>query len=245
MESRGRVSNQLVHVTDWLPTLAHIAGAEINETGLNGINLWDALSLNEESRRKEVLINIDEVIGYSSLVSGEWKYINGTTSNGIYDHWYIPHSNEANMNAEDIFKTFQHSPLSKYSTTGIDIKFYNEMRNDSRINCLAPLDTSTLQPCMPLLNPCLFNIIADPCEQDNLFHKEPEIVKMMVEKIHNYQMNSVKPRNKPSDLNSNPALYNNTWTWWFDEKPHSNVVVNSTSNHVLEFFLKFIQVFYN
>uniref|UniRef100_A0ABM0N0W7 Arylsulfatase B-like n=1 Tax=Saccoglossus kowalevskii TaxID=10224 RepID=A0ABM0N0W7_SACKO len=45
LQAPGRVSTELMHVCDWLPTLYHVAGGDIkNLTNLDGYNMWDTLS---------------------------------------------------------------------------------------------------------------------------------------------------------------------------------------------------------
>jgi len=80
MNSTRRVANQVMHMTDWLPTLFSAAGLDasvLRERGLDGFDLWPSLSLNASSPRSEVLHNIDEVDQYAALTRGDWKYITG------------------------------------------------------------------------------------------------------------------------------------------------------------------------
>ncbi|KAL0269023.1 UNVERIFIED_CONTAM: hypothetical protein PYX00_010767 [Menopon gallinae] len=85
----GRVSNQLMHISDWLPTLYSAAGLDTAELGeIDGMDLWDVLSNDRDSPRNEVFNNYDEIEGYSSLRVGPWKYIEGTAQAGDVDLWY-------------------------------------------------------------------------------------------------------------------------------------------------------------
>jgi arylsulfatase B len=80
MNNTRRVADQVMHMTDWLPTLFTAAGLDtsvLRERGLDGYDLWPALSLNATSPRSEVLHNIDEVDQYAALTRGDWKYITG------------------------------------------------------------------------------------------------------------------------------------------------------------------------
>lgn len=43
-------TNALIHVTDWMPTFVHLAGGYVDDN-IDGVNQWDALSLNGPSAR--------------------------------------------------------------------------------------------------------------------------------------------------------------------------------------------------
>lgn len=83
LKNRQRVSNQLIHITDWLPTCLHAAGGDVNELqNLDGINLWNELSEDLGSKRIEVLHNIDDIWGSSALMVNKWKIVLGTNYQG-------------------------------------------------------------------------------------------------------------------------------------------------------------------
>ena len=84
LKERERVSNQLFHIVDWLPTLYHAAGGDVNSLkNIDGINLWRELSENSGSKRIEVLHNIDDVWGSSALMVNKWKVVVGTNYKGM------------------------------------------------------------------------------------------------------------------------------------------------------------------
>lgn len=50
---RSGVSEELVHITDWMPTLLHLAGANSSQlVGLDGVNQWHSISTGELSPRE-------------------------------------------------------------------------------------------------------------------------------------------------------------------------------------------------
>ena len=40
---RGTVNHQLMHISDWFPTLLHLAGSDVSDDTLDGFNVWHAI----------------------------------------------------------------------------------------------------------------------------------------------------------------------------------------------------------
>lgn len=230
LSKRQRPSTQLIHISDWLPTFAHLAGVEI-ETPIDGHNVWNVLAAEEDSPRKEVLCNLDDDVPYASLISGEWKLVKGTTSKGIYDDWlgdidvterHPDFSNYGSM----ILRSDAGQVLSSYSyNTNNEVESQanfdeiRDLRKFGRYSCngIEEPNKSSKQKCNPSKNPCLFNIHDDPCEKINLASNRSDVVEEMLQRIEYYRKQSQPPRNRPADSRANPGNFNNTWTWWYDE----------------------------
>lgn len=45
--------------------------------GVDGIDMWEALSFDLESNRTSVLHNIDDVYGVAALTANQWKIVSG------------------------------------------------------------------------------------------------------------------------------------------------------------------------
>jgi arylsulfatase A-like enzyme len=94
LKNYPRVSSQLMHVTDWLPTLYSAAGGspeDLSSANLDGVDQWTALVQDEPSRRHQVLLQLDEARGLVGVRRGNWKLVSGTvkfrtthTSHGIF-----------------------------------------------------------------------------------------------------------------------------------------------------------------
>jgi arylsulfatase A-like enzyme len=68
------VVDEPIHVTDWFPTFASLAGASTEKCKpLDGMNVWTTVSTGAPSPRKEVLYNVDPLGGALSV--GNWKLV--------------------------------------------------------------------------------------------------------------------------------------------------------------------------
>ena len=76
LENPGRVSKDLIHVTNWLPTIVSLAGLQIPKNKFDGYDQWDTLQNGKASPREEILLNIDDKIFHNSaLIKNGWKII--------------------------------------------------------------------------------------------------------------------------------------------------------------------------
>ena len=66
----------------------------------------------------------------------------------------------------------------------------------------------------PQKNVWLFNITADPNEHDDLSNQKPEIVKMMLKKLADYQATAVTCRYPKGDPRADPKRLGGFWGPW-------------------------------
>ncbi|OPJ88103.1 arylsulfatase I [Patagioenas fasciata monilis] len=103
IKRKRRTSWALVHITDWYPTLVSLARGNLsNVPGLDGYNVWPAISEGKESPRTEILHNIDPLYNHAkygsledgfgiwntavqaSIRVGEWKLLTGDPGKSVW-----------------------------------------------------------------------------------------------------------------------------------------------------------------
>ena len=94
LQHQGYVSDKMLHVCDWLPTLVSVAGGkhllEKTSTSLDGLDAWKMLSENGPAVRDELLHNIDPAKQVAALRVGDYKLLVGH-ANMKWDGWYPPY----------------------------------------------------------------------------------------------------------------------------------------------------------
>ena len=61
---------------------------------MDGISQWKSILYGQESRRRNLLHNIDDRAGYAALRQGNFKLVKGTTYEGNWDNWFGPSGRE-------------------------------------------------------------------------------------------------------------------------------------------------------
>ncbi|XP_065211898.1 arylsulfatase B-like [Planococcus citri] len=230
LQQNPRVSTNLMHVSDWLPTLYAAAGGNPLDlpNNLDGVNHWFTLTLNLPSRpRSTVLINIDERNRNAATRVENWKLIIGTTLNGQFDGYY--------GDSWDIFDGYRTTynitavigSKSGKAVSGIANELFlpvaNEIdmqnrRSQATIRC----DSASLWPTGTTGNvlscqvtPCLFNIDNDPCERNNVARQFPSITTQLYDILKFHRLSLVPQINQAVDaFSANPKLFNSTWSTW-------------------------------
>ncbi|XP_055692287.1 arylsulfatase B-like [Lutzomyia longipalpis] len=220
-EKRHYVSSHLVHITDWLPTFLEASGATTyTSENLDGFDIWSTLSHNHRPVRREMVINIDPIVGYTSYYYNGYKVVNGTTSNGVYDSWIRSRnfdiSPEAPSYADIVMNSSVWQALNPFATRPLQPRDVDEIRSKTKITCHTQY--RIFNTCNPLKAPCLFYLDGDPCEMNNLAHFLPLKMASMRRRIKNVMRRMVPPGNTPVDPNANPALNDGLWTWWLDRE---------------------------
>nr|XP_031848880.1 arylsulfatase B-like [Nomia melanderi] len=247
IQQSKRVSNQMMFVADWFPTLLSAAGVhEKHFNHLDGFNLWPALVSNKPSSRAEIVLNINDVDNYTAIRRGDFKYVIGQTETGsnwvgasgspaegvppVYDPDKVLHS-KAGVAISGIITARQAMELRERRKRNLDDAILRtnfqekiltadeilQLRRSARLECNVKDEEKI--PCDPLRAPCLFNIARDPCEMVNLAEKRPLILAILEKIVMKNRLTVVPPSNLDGDPRADPALWNNTWTSWDEPNP--------------------------
>lgn len=167
-----------MHITDWYPTLVGLAGGTTSAAdGLDGYDVWPAISEGRASPRTEILHNIDPLYNHAQHGSleggfgiwntavqaairvGEWKLLTGDPG---YGDWIPPQT----------LATFPGS-------------WWNLERMASVRQAV-----------------WLFNISADPYEREDLAGQRPDVVRTLLARLAEYNRTAI-PVRYPAE---NPGL---------------------------------------
>ncbi|XP_019748446.1 arylsulfatase I [Hippocampus comes] len=194
LKTKGVVSKALIHVSDWYPTLLSLAGTPQCQRGLDGHDVWGAISEGLPSPRTEILFNIDPVsrkpgepydkaLGLNgfgiwdtavraAIRAGDWKLLTGNVGDG---DWTPP-------------QAFADGPER---WQGLE-KRRNQVGKSV----------------------WLFNVSSDPYERCDMAGSRPEIVKHLLTRLAEYNRTAVVPRNPPDDPMADPDLHGGVWGPW-------------------------------
>lgn len=238
----------MMHISDWLPTFSKLAGYNIDGP-IDGKDLWNALADDSSKSRREILAHHDAATPFMAYISDNFKLMLGSANGGLFDRWLstpIDKSEEnstfGNNYGEAILSSIGGRLLSKYSRSRehrtnsslndcreeiLTANEITEIRSKAQITCNGqiPPNENAHDACNPLVAPCLFDIVNDPCETTNVATKYPKIVNKLKAKLRYYSSIAAPFRNKPADPQCNPAHFEGIWTWWRDK-------LNSRNNYM-------------
>ncbi|KAM6469310.1 arylsulfatase I isoform 1-T2 [Liasis olivaceus] len=195
IKRKRRTSRALIHITDWYPTLVTLAGGNVSEAdGLDGYNVWPAISEGKESPRTEILHNIDPLYNHAkygslengfgiwntavqaSLRVGDWKLLTGDPG---YSDWIPP-------------QTLTNFPGSWWNLE----RLTDGMRQSV----------------------WLFNITADPYERYDLSDQHPDVVRALLVRLVNYNETAIPVRYPAENPRAHPDFNGGAWGPWATEE---------------------------
>ncbi|XP_043603909.1 arylsulfatase B-like [Bombus pyrosoma] len=211
IKNPSRISNQLIHVTDWLPTFYSAAGGNLEdlEENLDGVDQWATIVSEKKTRRKNVLLNIDEKQGLSGALMGRYKLING--ANLSYGDYYGDSGTSESYpeyNVSNVLHSAAGSALASVSNATLNSERIIELRRAATVVC----NNFTSYP--RCLDRCLFDVYNDPCETTDVSREHPEVVDELNRFISGYFTVLKTQTSGLVDPRSYPEHFNGTWMPW-------------------------------
>ncbi|GAB1600814.1 arylsulfatase J-like [Argonauta hians] len=204
LKKNSYISEQMVHVCDWLPTLYRAAGGNPADEPLmkniDGYDLWNMFSNNEKTVRTEILHNIDPIGKFAAIRTNDYKLLIGKVAGR--GKWYPPYN---------VSERYLANWSSMDNNGTMTIMAQNK---EVKVNCGGPEPPGAAHNCNEPHKPCLFNIAIDPCEYHNIAEQNPEIVKYLMNRLMKYKETMVPALSTPQDPAGFPVNYNGIWTPW-------------------------------
>jgi len=198
---QGSSNTDLVHVTDWLPSLVSLSGNTLNgRNSLDGFDVWTPLSKGEPGPRTEILHNIDVL----HKKRGRDNYP------GVFDTRI-----RAAM-TQDEWKIITGDPDTTLNLADNELPFII-INSDVSITPMPGMEETDEQ------NVLLFNLKEDPSESTDLSSQNTDRVKKMLQRLSEYYSVAVPPVLPCPDPSANPVYSGAVWKSWLDEGQESSV----------------------
>ncbi|XP_075724130.1 arylsulfatase J [Rhipicephalus microplus] len=213
LRKRRRVSNRLMHITDWLPTLYGMAGGLVQQLGnIDGHDMWESLSEDALSPRSDFVYNIDPLSGYSAIRKDNFKIIVGPLPE---QRTAIPGGQRPQHDLNELAEQSYSGEALKAFYGSTKLEFSPDWRVNATLTCPEELlcDDERLQSSD---NVYLFNLEEDPCECNNLASTHKELLESLNRTLEFYRAQTIAPLNEDVDPDSYPYLHNGTWAPWLD-----------------------------
>ncbi|XP_053604010.1 arylsulfatase B-like isoform X2 [Plodia interpunctella] len=232
---RPRVWDGLMHISDWMPTLIAAAGGQL-PVGIDGVNQWDAIIQDGDSKRTEVLIAVEDspINTYAAYRAGDYKIIVGNVtglSNGYYGEQFLrnkkaPPEYYPSLRTCDVAKTFERM--------GFYLNFDGVQAMRAATTLRQADNVRDTTPCIPTpTRGCLYNVRRDPSERHDLWTRAGKIAGLLTSRLRGLWAQQL--RRGPTDLQqqADPAIFNYVWSPWVTtlrDMPNTrfNLTLNNT-----------------
>lgn len=192
LEKPGTTSHDLIHISDWLPTLVNLAGGSANALkNLDGFDVWKTISKGMTSPRLEILHNIDPLyVDVAPCISDP-----GLMLPPDFAH-HRPSSIISRLNQSDSFDIHIHA--------AIRYREWKLLTGYPGCPLWFPKPGSASDPqtfhWSPFSKPAvrLYNVEQDPEERDDVSVLNPKMVDFLLRRLQHYQRDA-KPIVFPED----------------------------------------------
>lgn len=89
------------------------------------------------------------------------------------------------------------------------MNFFRRLRAKATVTCGK---NNPKNKCKPLDGHCLFDIMEDPCEENNVAFQYPQILETLAHRLLDLNSSALPPGNLPLDPRGNPLYYDHVWT---------------------------------
>lgn len=187
---RGTAWDGKVHAADWYTTIAELAGVSVAGTGpvaADGVNIWSGLVSNNTSPRTEVVLQIvsdskENVITYPSSA-----YCSGSP-------WDVPHCEPPTISSTSLQGKFANLSLGVviqdqwklvYGYPGWKDAWDGWIQAPSVASALDDtiVSSNAADSSLCLAKPCLFDILTDPTEHNDVAEAHPAVVSRMSSRL--------------------------------------------------------------
>ncbi|XP_077515270.1 arylsulfatase B-like [Amblyomma americanum] len=206
-----RVSQQLMHIADWLPTLYSAAGGDVRRLGpVDGIDMWKALNVGKPSPRTEILLNIDPAAGTAALRYQNFKLVAGIYTMS-YQRFETPGNDRPYDDLNHLLRQSRAATVLRrlYGKKPV-FKKLDRWRREATVTC--PDSASSNFAFNVTYH--LFDIAQDPCELHNLADEKPGLLSMLLRKLAAYNESAVPPVNDTIDPRGYPENNGGIWAAW-------------------------------
>ncbi|XP_025163968.1 arylsulfatase I isoform X2 [Harpegnathos saltator] len=228
LRKAARVCNELVHITDWLPTFYSAAGGDLKDLGeIDGVNQWRMLNDGEPVARQSLLLNIDEVSRTEGAIYKSFKLLRGSIEGGHYDGYHtirepswiehVEHKKNEPTEVPSYTETVLKSLVSQSITYHLggpvtQPSTINQLRQEATVHCRSNGSYNRFTTCN--VTECLFDINNDPCETKNIAQQYPRIARELDLFLEKYGRNVTRQMKVPVDWLADPRRTNGTWEPW-------------------------------
>ncbi|XP_038067025.1 arylsulfatase B-like [Patiria miniata] len=194
---RGTINTQLIHVSDWLPTLVRsVAGGQTNGTKpLDGYDVWQTISQGAVSPRTEILHNIDPMFDYAEITHEDQALLDSLPGDQRFDPGF-----RAAIRVGDW----------KLLTGSSGCPFW---RRPPESPDLIPIQSCPGSSSNAIQ---LYNIRYDPRETCNVARDHKELVLKLLQRLQFYQSGAVPANFPATDSRANPLLHGGLWMPYLD-----------------------------
>ncbi|CAH0407290.1 unnamed protein product [Chilo suppressalis] len=230
---RPRIWNGLMHISDWLPTLTAAAGG-IFKGKIDGVNQWEPIVQDGESRRNEVLLTVEDSDRnvYAAYRAGDYKIVVGNVS-GLSNDYYGAELMANRRTPPEYFPALTSCEVARtFEGMGMYLDYFDVLAKRAASTVTQQDPVSDPRPCVPTPSRgCLFNVRRDPAERHDLWNAANKIAVLLTSRLRGLWA-SQKRRGPPNlQAESDPANFDYLWTPWIfnGTSATKNDTVNGTS----------------